>query len=46
MGYIRSMNWNQCAIWGKLAKINGVTARIYNALSLTTEVTYKIAIQD
>lgn len=33
---------------GELAKINGVflTARIYNALSLTTEVTYKIAIQD
>lgn len=31
---------------GKLAKINGVTARIYNALSLTTEMTYKIAIQD
>lgn len=45
MGYIRSMNWNQCAIWEN-AKINGVTARIYNALSLTTEVTYKIAIQD
>lgn len=33
---------------GTLAKINGLTARIYmyNALSLTTEVTYKIAIQD
>lgn len=43
MGYIRSMNWNQCAIWENWQKS---MARIYNALSLTTEVTYKIAIQD